>query len=119
MEVRVSGDRRYCRFYSSKICAVPSDLVALRSTASRARASFGPGGRCCSAEIPAQAQVAPWARGSTRHAAGPRAAGLVALLWAEMAEHSEMISFLFSKNFLFIFDKFELNFDVEICIILI
>jgi len=49
--------------------------IDLRSTARRARASFGPGGRCCSAEIPAQAQVAAWARGRERHAAGPRAAG--------------------------------------------
>ena len=78
-----------------------------------------PGGIGREAEFPAQAQVAAWARGSARHAVGPRAAGPVALLWAEMAEHSEMFSFLFSRNFWFIFDKFELNFDVEVRTILI
>ena len=82
MEVRVSGDRRCCRFYSSETCDVPTDLVALRSTARRARASFGPGGRCCSAEIPAQAQVAAWARGSALIAAAAVGRGSVALLWA-------------------------------------
>ena len=52
-----------------------------------------PGGIGREADFPAQAQVAAWAWGSARHSARPRAAGPVALLWAEMAEHSEMISF--------------------------
>ena len=56
--------------------------VDLRSTARRARASFGPGGRCCSAKIPAQAQVAAWARGSALIAAAAVGRGPVALLWA-------------------------------------
>jgi len=111
--------------------------IDLRSTASRPRASFGPGGRCCSAEIPAQAQVAAWARGcagargwaagSWAGRAGVRgwAAGCwagcaggrareqamgccwIGPKWPNKIVQSQFLIFLFSRKQ---FDQFELNF---------
>ena len=49
------------------------------------------------AEFPAQAQVAAWAWGSALEAACSR--GPFALLWAKMAEHSEIELKDFSRNF--------------------
>jgi len=56
MEVRVSVDRRWSRFFiPPRHVLCRWILLPLRSTARKDRASFGSGGHCCSAEIPAQA----------------------------------------------------------------
>ena len=97
--------------------------VDLRSTARRPRASFGPGGRCCSAEIPAQAQVAAWARGCAgargwaagcwAGCAGGRAREQtmgccwIGPKWQNKIVQSQFLIFLFSRKQ---FDQFELNF---------
>ena len=93
---RVQGRRSGRRFCSCDARGWPSDRrERLRSNGP----TRGLGGRADARALPAQARVAAWVRPARACSDGPsrfcRFLGRFALLWAEMAEHSEIEFILF------------------------
>jgi hypothetical protein len=72
MDLGFGGKRSTGRFCSPKTRAEPSNRKASRSAVRSVRVTFGLGGRRQRGELPAQAQVAAWAREGprTKQAAG-------------------------------------------------